>query len=440
MPDREYIGARLREARRKAGIRQGALARQVGISASYLNLIEHDRRRIAGKLVTDLARALKVAPDRLTQGTGARLTQGLQSAAAAHPDAEAELDQLDQLASRFPGWTRLIAAQDQRDAVKTREIEALADRMAHDPFLAETLHAILSAVTAVRSISSILHQSPGVDAEWRTRFHANLFEDSNRLAETTRALVAYFDQFEGGAGAAQPTPLEYVEAGLCARGFRLPRLERTPEAVEEELASWPPADSATVFAARAALMQYGRDARALPAERLDGLVARLGVAPRAIVEETGLDPALVLRRLAGLPDGRDRPALGLLVCDATGTLTLRKPLDGFATPRIGAGCARWPLYEALQNPAVMLRRVLALQGGQRVTAFAAGVVHRPRRASDRGGGAVMLIVDPAGAAQQPGGPPPSADTDPLEVGPSCRICPVTPCPARREASILAPPR
>jgi transcriptional regulator with XRE-family HTH domain len=47
---------------------QASLAQAVGISPSYLNLIEHNRRRIGGKLLTDLARALGVDPSSLADG------------------------------------------------------------------------------------------------------------------------------------------------------------------------------------------------------------------------------------------------------------------------------------------------------------------------------------------------------------------------------------
>ncbi|WP_304951541.1 helix-turn-helix domain-containing protein, partial [Sulfitobacter sp.] len=44
-------GSRIRERRVMAGLKQAELAQQSGISASYLNLIEHNRRRIGGKLL-----------------------------------------------------------------------------------------------------------------------------------------------------------------------------------------------------------------------------------------------------------------------------------------------------------------------------------------------------------------------------------------------------
>lgn len=42
MPQRQLTGGRIRERRIALALRQVDLARQVGISASYLNLIEHN--------------------------------------------------------------------------------------------------------------------------------------------------------------------------------------------------------------------------------------------------------------------------------------------------------------------------------------------------------------------------------------------------------------
>src|SRR3546814_13901040 len=45
------IGAKLRRLRRARGLTQAQLAERLGISSSYLNLIEHDRRNITVPLL-----------------------------------------------------------------------------------------------------------------------------------------------------------------------------------------------------------------------------------------------------------------------------------------------------------------------------------------------------------------------------------------------------
>jgi transcriptional regulator with XRE-family HTH domain len=54
------LGTKVRALRRRQHLTQAALARQLGISASYLNLIEHNRRGISGELLIKLAEILPV--------------------------------------------------------------------------------------------------------------------------------------------------------------------------------------------------------------------------------------------------------------------------------------------------------------------------------------------------------------------------------------------
>ena len=57
MPMSALTGSRLRGRRVALGMRQADLAALVGLSASYLNLIEHNRRRIADYFKIDPSEA-----------------------------------------------------------------------------------------------------------------------------------------------------------------------------------------------------------------------------------------------------------------------------------------------------------------------------------------------------------------------------------------------
>ena len=94
MPTQRLTGARIREKRLELGLRQAAVAEAVGISPSYLNLIEHNRRRIGGKLLADIARLLDVDTSLLTEGADRNLLDQMRNAAAAF-DAEAEIARLE---------------------------------------------------------------------------------------------------------------------------------------------------------------------------------------------------------------------------------------------------------------------------------------------------------------------------------------------------------
>ncbi|MGC9419835.1 MAG: helix-turn-helix domain-containing protein, partial [Rhodovulum sp.] len=291
MPRSALTGTRIRERRTVLGLRQAELARRAGISPSYLNLIEHNRRRIGGKLLVELARHLGVEASALTEGAGAALIETLREAAAGQEDAAAEIDRLEEFAGRFPGWAALLAARHRRVRELERTVEMLTDRMTHDPFLSASLHEVISAVTSIRSTAAILAETEDIDPDWQRRFHRNLSDDSRRLAESAQALVAYLDEGADDPGT-QSSPQEEVEAFLRARDYHLAELERAlpPEparlvAEAAELTSAPARELAL-----GVLRRYRRDAELMPldafaeaarAERLDPgrLAARFGVDP-----------------------------------------------------------------------------------------------------------------------------------------------------------------
>ena len=133
-------GSRIRERRTMLGRKQADLARAVGISPSYLNLIEHNRRRIGGKLINDIARELGVEPSALTEGAEAELLDTLREAAADHERAAEDLPRLEEFVGRFPDWAQLLADTRRKATQLEHSVEVLSDRMTHDPFLSASLH------------------------------------------------------------------------------------------------------------------------------------------------------------------------------------------------------------------------------------------------------------------------------------------------------------
>ncbi len=450
-------GSRIRERRLALDIRQAELARRVGISPAYLNLIEHHKRRIGGKLLLDIAAQLGVEPAQLAEGAGVSLLEAMSDAAAAHPQAGAELAAIEEFAGRFPGWAGLIALLRRRNDALEQTVTVLSDRLTHDPQLAASLHEVLSVVTAIRSTSAILADKDGIDPEWQARFHRNLHEDSRRLAESAHALVAYLDAAEAQAedaavAQASALPQEELEAWLAARGYHVAELEgeaaQSPDALlagERQLTRSP----RTRAFALAYLEGYRADARRVPLAALRRAIAETGIEPLALAARFDCDLACMLRRLAALPAAPGPgpggvPVCGLVCCDGSGTLTFRKPLEGFAIPRFGAACPLWPLFQALSRPATPIRMWLE-QAGYRPRRYLAYAVAQPMPRADfsvpQTFGATMLILPdtgPAGEAVAGGnvGGADGADGGALGIGASCRICPRERCASRREPSIL----
>jgi len=421
-------GSRIRERRVMAGQKQADLARQSGISASYLNLIEHNRRRIGGKLLLNIASALGVEPQALTDGAEAALIATLREAAEQVGLSGPELTRADEFAGRFPGWADVLAGTWRRIATLERTIETLTDRLAHDPHLAASMHELLTTAAAIRSTAAILADNQALQPEWRNRFHANINEDSRRLSDSAQALVSYLDAGEGAADAAS-SPQEEVEAFLNAHGFHFPQLEgatATPDHIEKLLSD--ASDLRTPAArhiARGVLAQVARDARKLSVADLRAAIGEQGADPAGLARHLRHPVGRILRRLAAL----DELGAGLVVCDRSGTVIFRKSVEGFTVPRHGACCPLWPLFAVAGQPGLVVsERVAQLGRGQPPFISYATCEAQPAQAYNTAPmvRSVMLLVPAAegsGAARQ--------------VGATCRVCPHVDCTARREPSILS---
>lgn len=419
---KSLTGTRLRERRLSLGLQQGQVAAGAGISASYLNLIEHNRRAVAGAVLLRLGGVLGMDPAAFEGGGDGGLADELRSAAAG---VGADAAQLHEFAARFPDWADVLVAQAQRAAGLERAVAALNDRISHDPHLSATLHDLLSAATAVRATAGILSETADIEAGLRGRFHQTLAAESERLAAGAQALVAFLDGASQADSGVAMTPQDEVGAWLAQRVWHLAEAEAgaVDEAGIAALAS-----GAARALARGLAEAAVRDAAVMPLAGVLAVVAALGPDPVAIAQAFGADVIAACRRLAGLPEGAMGQAMGLVICDGAGAITHRRPLPGFALPRAGAGCTLWPLYAALGRPMQPVEAVVEVtaQPPQRFILRAFCQVHLPEvfGAAPRHEAAMLILPAPVGAVAQ------------MVVGPTCRICPVQGCAARREPSFL----
>jgi transcriptional regulator with XRE-family HTH domain len=422
MPLSSLTGTRLRERRLAAGLRQADVAAAAGISASYLNLIEHNRRKVTPEVANRLAEALGLDRAALSGSGAAVLLEALRSAAGRTPAVPAEVERLEEFVGRFPGWAALVADLDGRVAGLERALAAMNDRMTHDPHLSQALHELLSSLSSVRATAAILAETPDLPGEWLGKFHRNLHGDSERLATGAEALVTYLDAGSAIAEQGIAAPQEEVEDWLSRRDWTIGD-EELAGGLKDEVAAL--ASSAARSLAEAHLAQAARDAALLPMPVLTAALADEGVDAFGIAGALGLEPMVVMRRLAAVP----ALGVGLVICDASGTLTFRKPTAGFALPRFGAACPLWPLFTALGQPRQPVE-ALVESAGQGMRSFRVQAWCDSRRADGPRGPelrqAAMLVL-PAGRTS----------ATPLVVGSSCRVCPRPDCPARREPTILS---
>lgn len=453
---RSIVGARIRAYRREQGVTQAELARRLGISPSYLNLIESSKRAIAGRLLAQVAEELGVGVDALDGAAERRLVDQLQEIAA-----DPRLDGLGVpeedaggLIGRFPAWARALAALASSERELAAANRVMSDRLTHDPVLAEAVHRMLTHTAAMRSAAEILRDVPDLGGDDRERFVAILADEAARLSDVGIGLAGYFERAHTAARAV--TPSDEVGALFEARANHFAEIEAAladavadaddPEraarlagpAVEAILAGAPEIGSeAARGRARRRLMRYAEDALAAPAAPLAAAARATRYDAELAAHRLGVAPEVVFRRLPSLPPAPGAPRFGYLQTNAAGVMTDFLGLPGLAPPRHGAACPLWINFRAAAEPGRTLRQLARFPTGLSFL-----FVARARRLSEPGFGRSgphvtdMLVIAEDAARDTVYGARAAGELVPEPVGRSCAICPREPC-AHRVADALS---
>lgn len=439
-------GARIRQQREKLGMRQAELARLAGVSASYLNLIEHGRRRIGGKLLLAIAGVLDLEPATLTEGEDPARLAHLRTVARDNAEIGAGEDCDPDILLRYaPDWADLVLAQQARIADLQRMVAVLNNRATHDPQLANALHEMLSTVTSIRSAASILAKPKDLSPEWQARFSRNVLEDARRLADASTGLVSYLGAAPDDSGAADKAPEDALARIQSEWGWHLPDIETAVENAQDvtpivtRLVTMADISESGRVLLRNWVQQYSDDARVFPMTTLIGLVDDHGTDPFDLARRAECAPDIVMRRLASMPsDAVQGAAIGLLICDPSGALLFQKPLPEFgysnANLAAGAPCPRWPLFRALVQPMAAFQVLAGLPGIADdlvcdAVALPQGLTILQSQPADI---RAHMMVRRSGEMFDTGK---RLDRD--AIGVTCRICPRQDCTSRRVPSLVS---
>ncbi len=428
---RTLLGTRIRENRRSKKINQATLAKQAGISASYLNLIEHNRRGIGGKTLLALARVLEMGPRELTEGADQALIDRVHQAAASTPSINCETSRTEEFIARFPGFARLIGRQFDRTNMQDETLQAMSDQMNNDPFFAEAMHLMLSNITTIKSTAEILSDTDVLPNDMKNKFLGNLLDEANRLAQTAEDILQHFEPTSKDN---RPTSDNVAaEAIFEQHDFFLSDLEDgniTAQSYMDTLHVPEDEQHETLHS----LERYTAISKILPIETFLPIAKKLRFNPTSLSQKLNIPLTFILKRLAHMPHEDNIPQFGIIECDGSGAVIFRKKLPTLSLPRYSSACPLWPIYRSLSQPTLPIQAFINTPTGERFLTFSLAQYEEqntfglPARTS-----AVMaftpdydmLLTKPQIAAQTN-----------LAVGLQCSVCPRDNCAARRSKYLL----
>jgi predicted transcriptional regulator/transcriptional regulator with XRE-family HTH domain len=244
---RAPIGLRISTRRKALGISQASLARAAGVSPSYLNLIEANKRQVGGTLLQRIAAELSMDIDELTGQAEHRLIHELLEAFAdpALAGSGMGLDQARNLVATAPEVARVVARLYRAYAAAMTAADAYSDRLRADPLLSQLLHQILSGITAVRSGAEILESTPDLRPDEQQRFLASINRETRSLGAVAQNLIGQFDQASNARGFASAR--REVDDMIFAAQNYFPGLEEAGAALRSDVEAEGPFGEAAII-------------------------------------------------------------------------------------------------------------------------------------------------------------------------------------------------
>ena len=258
------------------------------------------------------------------------------------------------------------------------------------------------------------------------------------MAAGAQALVGFLDPEDADQNNIL-SPREELDGLLATRRYYFEEFEESGGDVTRRVEANPQLSVQAQKLLQDYLAQYQKDALALPQITLSRILNEFGSDPVEAARRSGQALPVVMRRMASLGAQILNVEVGLLICDASGSVLFNKPVPGFKLPISAGFCAIWPVFEALQLPMRPIRLKLqqnGREGGLFQSVSFAQLPEIPARADPVLPVGYMLLQPHENVSQVASAEMPHAQM-PREVGLTCRLCTRADCFARREISVFA---
>jgi XRE family transcriptional regulator, fatty acid utilization regulator len=231
---RAPIGLKIKKRRKTVGVTQAQLAEKIGISASYLNLIENNKRAIGGKLLQRISVELGMEVGALDGESDRRLIIDLQelSTDALFQHTDLTHETASNLVGQHPRWARALKILYRTYLDQAQTINALSERLNYAPYIDDAVFRMLTNATAIRSSSEILQSVEEMSLVDRNRFHGILTEESKKLSDVAEGLTSFLDNAKFQTRSL--TPAEEVDDFIMENGGYFEDLEKAAEVLLQE--------------------------------------------------------------------------------------------------------------------------------------------------------------------------------------------------------------
>ncbi len=439
---RPLIGRTVRRLRMERGLTQQALAARLGISASYLNLIEHDQRAVTASLLIKLGEHLSVDLAALSGSRERQVEAGLREVlsdpllgAEEVPEAE-----IATLAASAPNAAQAVLALYRAWRVAREDASGIA--------LPSGRRLLLPTEEARDFFHDHANHFPALEAvaeRMGAEMRATPAEMNHAIAERLRGkhgVTVAVGPLEGALRRYDPAlrRLDLSESlPRESRGFQMAfqlMLLEAREAVEAVVAPAEPSSAEAASLIRLGLLNYAAAALLMPYAAFLNAARALRHEVEALAARFGVSFEQAAHRLATLQrPGEGGTARGVpfffLRVDPAGNVDKRFSAAGFPFARFGGSCPKWIVHRAFAAPNTTQVQVAQLPDGATFLTVARAITAPTTRWGEPAPVHVVAIGCEIGRAAE------IAYADGLDLGQaavgiglSCRLCDRPDCRSR----------
>ena len=455
MTDKLFAGPRVRRARMERGITQATMAEVLGISPSYLNLIERNQRPLTARVLVRLASEYQLDLAGLERSDGDGIA-GLREAFA-DPLLSGEIAgprELSDVAELAPDTARGVAKLYRAYRETLQRLSELSGHLS-EAAVASSALAPRSAVERYRAaVETVPYHYDAIDraAERleRTLPHrggreatvAEWLEGEHRLAvrplpaASIPYLAAYHDRHTGRfyvSEALSPASRFVVIAG---EAMRLAEPDLIAQTVTELTGDETEEVRRLVYAH---VVAYAGQALAMPYRRFLEEAARMRFDAGALAAHFGVGFGHACRRLVSLRRiNASGPAFFAMLVDEAGHALERMGANGFPTQSFGGQCPKLPVYALAGRPLESRARTVEMPDDTRFVTVSHGLYAQPHgHARPMPRRAVLLGMSERDAPRTVYNKT-AASREPIMIGLACRLCERHACPVRAEPTLTRP--
>lgn len=346
------VGGRIRQLRRQKAISQAGLARELGISASYLNLIEHNSRKLTVPLLLTLAQKFGLEISDLTASDEQRLSGDLMEMFSDELFGDIDLTNYDikEFTNTSPAVARaIVLLYDQFRGLREQGASSKDDgadkRLASEQvsdFLQENGNYFQKLEDVAERVSADFGQGTP-ELGQLSGYLMNVFGISVTLGDFPTAFDADAMKLQISEILAIPSRLFAIAKCIGNHAAEIEISEMVENANFSHSSVENLARTALgSYVAGAILMPYEAFLAAAEATRYD--VERLALRFNVSFEQ-------VCHRLTTLQKPGDSGVpFHLIRTDIAGNISKRFSISGINIPRHGGACPRWNVYEAFMQP------------------------------------------------------------------------------------------